>query len=626
MSFRILLVSLLVVTATALVSTADAMPSWYGVSGLYRVLDARSPSQGSYSTYLSTAYEFTRVWDTFRFTPPEYPNVDTTITVRDTEHYADATFMISYAIRDNIEAALTICYRLNAYQYQQLSPRSDFVGYFDAAWGLGDFRTSVKYSYQLKDWLYIGGAGWFSLPLSKTWADTAADYDGFWYRDDVRIQVRRPFLSTGKPAFGVLALCTAEYPPIVGHVNAGFSYYTQEYADCTMGMVSQTDAVIDMGVGVEAPTSLGVPFVEFTARYLVSRSGSEGYGMPARLCGGFRVTEDTGNYFDLVGIVGLTKHDREIADPYVTGELPVPEGIPGSWGIMIAMGFDRELVGGESGSGTIGGTILDANTGMPVQATITFVDTDFPPISSDPSSGIFNVRIPAGLYVARIEAEGYTPGSVTISVEGGRASPADVLLSPAGGTLTGFVRDRDTGAPMQAIVSAEGIDAAVSANPHGDYSLDLPAGSWTVTAQFDGYMTASQTVAITAGSPATADFTMTQALVSGQVLTFANIYFDSGSATIKSSSYGVLDDIFSLLQQNPDVSVEIVGHTDSDGSESSNQRLSEQRSQSVANYLTQKGLPASRLSTSGRGESSPVASNSTSEGKAQNRRIEFHVR
>jgi outer membrane protein OmpA-like peptidoglycan-associated protein len=621
-----LMTLLSVVILAAAFQEADAMPSWYGVSGLYRVLDARSPDQGFYSTYLSTAYEFTRVWDRFRFQPPEYPDVDTVITVRDTEHYVDGTFMIGYAIRDNIEAALTICYRLNAYQYQQVPPRSDFVGYFDASWGLGDFMASVKYSYQLKDWLYIGGAGWLTLPLNKAYADSAADYDGFWYRDDVRIQVRRPFLTTGRPAFGVMALCTAEYPPVVGHANVGFSYYSQEYYDCTMGLVTQNDPVVDLGIGVEAPTSLGIPFVELTARYLTARSGSEGYGMPARICGGFRVTEDTGNYMDLIGIIGLTKHDRNVADPYKTGELPVPGGIPGSWGVMIAMGFDRSLVGGVSSTGTIGGTILDAQTGSPLAATVTFVDSDRPPVSTNPETGVFSVQLPAGLYVARIESEGYTPGSVTLSVEGGRSTPADVLLSRAGGTLTGFVTDRDTGSPIQAVVSAAGTDASVSANPSGDYSLELPAGTWTVSAQLQGYTADTKTVSITTGSGATANFSLTPALVSGQVLTFANIYFDSGSSTIKASSYGVLDEIVALLQQNPDVNVEIVGHTDSDGSESSNQTLSEQRAQSVANYLTQRGIPASRLSTSGRGETSPVATNSTPEGKAQNRRIEFRVR
>jgi outer membrane protein OmpA-like peptidoglycan-associated protein len=144
--------------------------------------------------------------------------------------------------------------------------------------------------------------------------------------------------------------------------------------------------------------------------------------------------------------------------------------------------------------------------------------------------------------------------------------------------------------------------------------------------QWEGYLTASETVVITAGTSTTLDFSLSPALTSGQVLSFANIYFDSGSSNIKSSSYGVLDEIVALLRANPDVRVEIVGHTDSDGSESSNQTLSEQRAQSVANYLTQKGIPAASLSTSGMGETSPVVSNTTAEGKAQNRRIEFRVR
>jgi outer membrane protein OmpA-like peptidoglycan-associated protein len=625
MRYKSILLPLLVLITISSVSILQAMPSWYGVRGLYRVLDARVPSQGSYSTYLATSYEFSRVWDLFQFNQPDYPDVDTTILVRDTEHYADATFMIGYGIREDLEAAVTFTYRLNAYQYEQVDPRSNFVGYFDASWGLGDLRATLKYSHQLMDWLHIGGAGWFSYPLSKTWADTVTDYDGVWNEGDVRLQVRRPFLSTGQPAFGVMALATADYPPVVGHLNLGFSYYSQEYVDCNFPMTSQSDPAIDLGVGVEAPTNFGVPFVEFTMKYFVSRSGSKGYGFPARICGGFRVTEESGSYIDLIGIVGLTKYDRYDGDPYVTGELPVPEGIPGSWGVMIAMGFDKELVTGGAGAGTIAGTILDSRTGQPVQATITFVDTDYPPVSNDPSTGFFSVRVPSGLYVARIEAEGFTPGSVTISVERGSATPADVLLSPAGGTLTGTVRDRETGAPVPAIISADGLDAAVSASSEGEFSLELPAGTWTVKAQAEGYLTSSETVAISAGAASSVNFSMSHALVSGQVLTFANIYFDSGSSNIKSSSYGVLDGIVSLLIDNSEVRVEVVGHTDSDGSDSSNQRLSEQRAQSVVNFLTQRGVPASMLSTSGQGESNPVASNSTSEGKAQNRRIEFRV-
>ncbi|MGB4082058.1 MAG: OmpA family protein, partial [Candidatus Fermentibacter daniensis] len=75
----------------------------------------------------------------------------------------------------------------------------------------------------------------------------------------------------------------------------------------------------------------------------------------------------------------------------------------------------------------------------------------------------------------------------------------------------------------------------------------------------------------------------------------------------------------------PDATVRIAGHTDSDGSESFNQTLSEQRAQSVFTYLVNHGVSARRLSTIGYGETAPVVPNTSSANKAQNRRIEFTV-
>ncbi len=108
-------------------------------------------------------------------------------------------------------------------------------------------------------------------------------------------------------------------------------------------------------------------------------------------------------------------------------------------------------------------------------------------------------------------------------------------------------------------------------------------------------------------------------------MTFASVYFDSGSATLQPSSYGVLDGVVELLRGNAGVRMEIGGHTDSDGSASYNQDLSRRRAESVRDYLVRKGISASRLTTVGYGESRPVASNATAAGKARNRRIEFRV-
>lgn len=87
---------------------------------------------------------------------------------------------------------------------------------------------------------------------------------------------------------------------------------------------------------------------------------------------------------------------------------------------------------------------------------------------------------------------------------------------------------------------------------------------------------------------------------------------------------GTLKEIATVLQENPDVRVKIVGHTDSDGADASNMDLSKKRGASVKNELVRNfGIDASRLESDGMGESQPVAPNDTPSNKALNRRVEF---
>jgi OmpA-OmpF porin, OOP family len=104
-----------------------------------------------------------------------------------------------------------------------------------------------------------------------------------------------------------------------------------------------------------------------------------------------------------------------------------------------------------------------------------------------------------------------------------------------------------------------------------------------------------------------------------------NIEFASGKADIASGSYADLDRVGDVLNDWPDAKVEIAGHTDSQGSAKFNQKLSEQRAEAVKKYLIDKfhHIRSGNLSTKGYGESKPVASNDTPEGRAQNRRVEF---
>lgn len=104
------------------------------------------------------------------------------------------------------------------------------------------------------------------------------------------------------------------------------------------------------------------------------------------------------------------------------------------------------------------------------------------------------------------------------------------------------------------------------------------------------------------------------------------IQFELNKATIKSDSDALLTEIADVFKENTHIKkVSIEGHTDSQGSDAYNQKLSEQRAKAVLDYLVGKGIDAKRLTSKGLGESKPIASNDTEEGKEQNRRVEFII-
>ncbi|QDO94733.1 OmpA family protein [Formosa sediminum] len=101
------------------------------------------------------------------------------------------------------------------------------------------------------------------------------------------------------------------------------------------------------------------------------------------------------------------------------------------------------------------------------------------------------------------------------------------------------------------------------------------------------------------------------------------IIFDSGKSTIKGNSQGIINQMVTILQENPDWKFEIIGHTDSDGSEANNLTLSTDRANAVKTTIIKQGIEVDRLHVVGKGESQPLNANSTPEEKANNRRVAF---
>jgi outer membrane protein OmpA-like peptidoglycan-associated protein len=106
----------------------------------------------------------------------------------------------------------------------------------------------------------------------------------------------------------------------------------------------------------------------------------------------------------------------------------------------------------------------------------------------------------------------------------------------------------------------------------------------------------------------------------------SDITFDYNRAEVKPEFRSVINALASALETQPSTTIDIIGHADSTGTDAYNQDLSERRAQSVAFFLRQQGVQPPRLVAFGRGELEPIASNTTEEGRAQNRRVELKVR
>ena len=109
------------------------------------------------------------------------------------------------------------------------------------------------------------------------------------------------------------------------------------------------------------------------------------------------------------------------------------------------------------------------------------------------------------------------------------------------------------------------------------------------------------------------------------ILANDTVHFEFGSADLSVESVALLDQLLSVLDDCPEATVRVEAHSDNVGDPASNLTLSQARAESVTSYMERRGMDAERLSAAGYGESRPVASNSTDEGRAENRRVDFRI-
>lgn len=196
--------------------------------------------------------------------------------------------------------------------------------------------------------------------------------------------------------------------------------------------------------------------------------------------------------------------------------------------------------------------------------------------------------------------------------------------------VKGFVYDAESKKPLNAIVETfdynnarNTISTTLSDRRSGEFTTFLPdTGQYGLNVRKSGYIFYSAKI-ITSKNTLNVYL---QPIKSGNKITLNNIFFAFNSYELEPKSEREIMQLYSFLRKNPDVSIEIVGHTDNIGGENFNQTLSENRALAVMMALIEKGIDAGRLYYRGMGLSQPIASNNTEEGREKNRRVEFVIK
>ncbi|HEY5690710.1 MAG TPA: OmpA family protein [Cyclobacteriaceae bacterium] len=213
-------------------------------------------------------------------------------------------------------------------------------------------------------------------------------------------------------------------------------------------------------------------------------------------------------------------------------------------------------------------------------------------------------------------------------------SPEQIVI------VRGRLIDSKTGEPIAAKIIYEQLPAGkeigiAQSNPEtGEYEIHLPGGYlYGVRAEADGHISSNQNLDLTKvikeGEIKSQDMRLDPIelvkIEPDATIILNNIFFDFDMATLKAESFPELNRIVNLMNERPTLEVEISGHADATGPEEYNMGLSKRRAQSVVRYLTDKDIAEKRITVSYFGETKPIESNATKEGRRKNRRVEFKI-
>lgn len=241
--------------------------------------------------------------------------------------------------------------------------------------------------------------------------------------------------------------------------------------------------------------------------------------------------------------------------------------------------------------------------------------------------GLYSKRFRPGTYTISASAKGYIPVEDMQFTHEEVNDTAYVGLRPIP-IYTYVVRDAKTGKAIAARVTFLNANneevmltaATDSIKESNTASLQLNT-AYRVHIEAPDYFSYTGSIADIEGNET---FTL-EPIVKKRKIILHDLYFATNSVVILPESEKGLQDLYDLLNENPEVRIRITGHTDSVGSDKDNQKLSEGRANSVRDDMIRRGIDESRIEAEGKGESEPIDTNDTEEGRAKNRRVEFMI-
>jgi len=249
-------------------------------------------------------------------------------------------------------------------------------------------------------------------------------------------------------------------------------------------------------------------------------------------------------------------------------------------------------------------------------------------INSDAWEGYYSIDA-AGEYAYMVSHKSSYGGTDIVRIK----MKEDIKPNPVV-LVQGKVLSADSKQPLDAHITYEILPSGkevgtARTNPAtGDYKIILPYGAnYGFTATAPNHLESSDNLDLTNVAEykeMTKNLELTPLKV-GQTVRLNNIFFDFAKATLRPESFPELDRLVELLNKERKMNIEIEGHTDNVGSDEANLKLSSDRANSVMQYVISKGVSADRITAKGFGETVPVATNDTDEGRQLNRRVEFTI-